>query len=420
MTLDLSAIRSQFPGLNRPDVFFDNPGGTQIAKPSLDRVTRYLIESNANHEGAFATSIASDAVLDEAHRAMADFYNAASPEEIVFGNNMTTITLHISRSLSREWKEGDEIVVTRLDHDANVTPWVLAAQDRGVKVNWVDFDVEDGTLNLDDLQKVLDRKPKLLAVGYASNSLGTINPVKKIIDMAHAAGTLVYIDAVQYAPHGTIDVQKLDCDFLISSAYKFFGTHSGILYGKHDLLEKLFAYKVRPATNNLPGKFETGTQNHEGIAGVLGAIEYFEWVGKEFGGEFAGGFKEENYQGRRLELKKGMTAIHAYEYELSRGLLSALESVPGLRLYGLTDVRRLDERVATFSFRLKDIHPRVVAEKLAQEGIYVWDGHYYALNVSERLGVEEHGGMVRVGAAHYNTLDEVARLRDALIKIASQ
>ena len=420
MSLDLSAIRSQFPGLNRPDVFFDNPGGTQIAQPSLDRVTRYLIESNANHEGVFATSIASDAVLDEAHRAMADFYNAASPEEIVFGNNMTTITLHISRSLSREWKEGDEIVVTRLDHDANVTPWVLAAQDRGVKVNWVDFDVEDGTLNLDDLQKALDRKPKLLAVGYASNSLGTINPVKKIIDMAHAAGTLVYIDAVQYAPHGTIDVQKLDCDFLISSAYKFFGTHSGILYGKHDLLEKLFAYKVRPATNKLPGKFETGTQNHEGIAGVLGAVEYFEWVGREFGGEFANGLAEEKYQGRRLELKKGMTAIHAYEYELARELLSALESVPGLRLYGLTDVRRLDERVATFSFRLKDIHPRVVAEKLAQEGIYVWDGNYYALNVSERLGVEEHGGMVRVGAAHYNTLDEVTRLKDALIKIAKQ
>ena len=420
MFLDLSAIRSQFPGLNRPDVFFDNPGGTQIAQPSLDRVTRYLIESNANHEGVFATSVASDAVLDEAHRAMADFYNAASPEEIVFGNNMTTITLHISRSLSREWKEGDEIVVTRLDHDANVTPWVLAAQDRGVKVNWVDFDVEDGTLNLDDLQKALDRKPKLLAVGYASNSLGTINPVKKIIDMAHAAGTLVYIDAVQYAPHGTIDVQKLDCDFLISSAYKFFGTHSGILYGKHDLLEKLFAYKVRPATNKLPGKFETGTQNHEGIAGVLGAVEYFEWVGREFGGEFANGLAEEKYQGRRLELKKGMTAIHAYEYELARELLSALESVPGLRLYGLTDVRRLDERVATFSFRLKDIHPRVVAEKLAQEGIYVWDGNYYALNVSERLGVEEHGGMVRVGAAHYNTLDEVARLKDALIKIANQ
>ena len=221
LSANLDLIRHQFPALDRPAIFFDNPGGTQIAKQSLDRINKYLIESNANHEGAFATSIASDAVLDEAHRAMADFYNAASAEEIVFGNNMTTLTLHMSRSISRNWNPGDEIVVTRLDHDANVTPWVLAAQDKGVRVNWVDFDMEDGTLNLNDMQKALDRKPRLLAVGYASNSLGTINPVEKIIKMAHEAGTLVYVDAVQYAPHGPIDVQKLDCDFLVSSAYKY-------------------------------------------------------------------------------------------------------------------------------------------------------------------------------------------------------
>jgi cysteine desulfurase family protein (TIGR01976 family) len=416
---NLDLIRRQFPALERPAIFFDNPGGTQIAKQSLERVNKYLIESNANHEGAFATSVASDAVLDEAHRAMADFYNASSAEEIVFGNNMTTLTLHMSRSISRDWKEGDEIVVTRLDHDANVTPWVLAAQDKGVKVNWVDFDMEDGTLNLNDMQKALDRKPRLLALGYASNSLGTINPVAKIIKMAHDAGALVYVDAVQYAPHGPIDVQKLDCDFLVSSAYKFFGTHAGILYGKHDLLEKLFAYKVRPATNKLPGKFETGTQNHEGIAGVLGAIEYFEWIGKEFGGRYIEGLKEEGYQGRRLELKKGMTAIRAYEFEIGRALLSALQAVPGLTIFGLTDVRRLDDRVATFSFRLKDMPPRVVAEKLAENGIYVWDGNYYAINVTERLGLEDNGGMVRVGAAHYNTLDEVERLKQALIRISA-
>jgi cysteine desulfurase family protein (TIGR01976 family) len=419
MTLDLSAIRSQFPSLAQPDIFFDNPGGTQIAKPSLDRINRYLIECNANHGGAFATSIASDAVLDEAHRAMADFYNASSAQEIVFGNNMTTLTLYISRSISREWKEGDEIVVTRLDHDANVTPWVLAAQDRGVKVNWVDFDVEDGTLKLDDLQNALERKPRLLAVGYASNALGTINPVDKIVKMAHEAGTMVYIDAVQYAPHGPIDVQKLDCDFLITSSYKFFGSHAGILYGKRELLEKLFAYKVRPATNELPGKFETGTQNHEGIAGVLGAIEYFEWVGKTFGDESHDRLRADNYQGRRLELKKAMLAIHAYEFGLSRALLSALEAIPGLHLYGLTDPDRLEDRVATFSFRLKDLHPRQVAEQLAEQGIYVWDGNYYALNVTERLGVEDSGGMVRVGAAHYNTLEEVERLKDALLKISA-
>jgi len=418
MTLDLSAIRSQFPALNRPAIFFDNPGGTQIAQKSLDRINQYLIECNANHGGAFATSIASDAVLDEAHQAMSDFYNATSAEEIIFGNNMTTLTLYISRSISREWKEGDEIVVTRLDHDANVTPWVLAAQDRGVKVHWMDFDVEDGTLKLDDLQKAFERKPRLLAVGYASNGLGTINPVDKIVKMAHEAGTMVYIDAVQYAPHGPIDVQKLDCDFLVTSSYKFFGSHSGILYGKRELLEELFAYKVRPATNELPGKFETGTQNHEGIAGVLGAIEYFEWVGKTFGDEDQDRLREGNYQGRRLELKKAMLAIHAYEQGLSRALLSALESVPGLHLYGLSDPNRLEDRVATFSFRLKDLHPRKVAEQLAEQEIYVWDGNYYALNITERLGVEDSGGMVRVGAAHYNTLEEVERLKEALLKIS--
>lgn len=418
MSLNLDVIRQQFPSLNRDAIFFDNPGGTQIAKQSIDRITKYLIECNANHGGVFATSMASDEVLDEAHRAMADFYNAPSADEIVFGNNMTTITLHISRSISREWKEGDEIVLTRLDHDANVTPWVLAAQDKGVKINWVDFDVEDGTLKLDDLQKALERKPKLVAVGYASNSLGTVNPIEKITKMAHDAGALVYIDAVQYAVHGAIDVQKLDADFLIASSYKFFGPHAGILYGKRELLEKLMAYKVRPATNELPGKFETGTQNHEGIAGILGAVEYFEWVGKAFGGEYADELKQQGYSGRKLLLKQAMTAIHAYEFELSRALLSALEAVPGLRIFGNADVRRLDERIATFSFRIADMDPQTVAEKLAAENIYVWNGNYYAINVTERLGLEDKGGMVRVGPVHYNTVEEVAKLGEALNKIA--
>jgi cysteine desulfurase family protein (TIGR01976 family) len=419
MTLDVTAIRNQFPSLNRPEVFFDNPGGTQISSQSLARVNSYLLECNANHEGAFATSIASDAILDEAHRGMADFYNAASPDEIVFGNNMTTLTFHISRSLSRDWQAGDEIVVTRLDHDANATPWVLAAQDQGCKVTWVDFNRADGTLNLNQLEMALEHKPRLLAVGYASNSLGTINPVAKIIRMAHAAGTLVYIDAVQYAPHGPIDVQKLDCDFLVSSAYKFFGTHAGILYGKQEYLEQLSAYKVRPATDKLPGKWETGTQNHEGIAGVLGAIEYFEWVGKEFGGEQLEGLQDSGYQGRRMALKQAMLAIRANEFELSRALLNALQSVPGLTIYGLSDARRLDERVPTFSFRLKDLPPRSIAEKLAQQGIFVWDGNYYAINITEQLGLESLGGMLRVGAVHYNTLQEVERLRNALLKISA-
>jgi cysteine desulfurase family protein (TIGR01976 family) len=420
MSLDLTAIRSQFASLDCPDIFFDNPGGTQIADLSRERINKYLVECNANHDGAFATSVASDAILDEAHRAMADFYNAAAPEEIVFGANMTTLTLHISRSIARTWSAGDAIVLTRLDHDANVTPWVLAAQDRGLEIIWVDFHLEDGTLDMEQMQAALKRRPRLVAVGYASNSLGTINPMTRIVSMAHAAGALVYVDAVQYAPHGPIDVQKLGCDFLVSSSYKFFGPHAGILYGKRELLEKLFAYKVRPAPNSLPGKFETGTQNHEGIAGVLGAIEYFEWLGREFGSEHEEGLAEDGYEGRRLELKKALIAIRAYEFELSRALLTALQSIPGLALYGLGDNRRLDERVPTFSFRIKDLPPRLVAEKLAEAGIYVWNGNYYALNVTEQLGLEESGGMVRVGGVHYNTLAEVARLQALLTDISSK
>jgi cysteine desulfurase family protein (TIGR01976 family) len=422
MTLDLNQIRSQFPALRNeaakpsPAVFLDNPGGTQIAQSSLDRVAAYLVQNNANHGGAFPTSQESDEVLEEAHAAMADFYNARKADEIVFGANMTTLTLYISRSLARTWNPGDEIVVTRLDHDANISPWVLAAQDRGCTIRWVDFHAENGTLNLDEIQKALEHKPRLLAVGYASNALGTINPVDQIVKMAHDAGALVYIDAVQYAAHGPIDVQRVNCDFLVSSAYKFFGTHAGILYGRYDLLEELFAYKVRPAPNELPGKFETGTQNHEGIAGVLGAIEYLEWVGKTFGQEHAEGYR--SFDGRRLFLKQAMSAIRADEFDLSRAVLDVLEETPGVTIYGLTDRRRLEERVPTVSFTLKGWHPRQLAEALAKEGIYVWDGNYYALAVTERLGLEESGGMVRVGPVHYNTVGEIHRLGEVLNKVA--
>lgn len=417
MSLDLPQIRSQFPSLARPAIFFDNPGGTQIAQPSLERIQRYLLECNANHGGAFETSRQSDEILEAAHAAMADFLNAARPEEIVFGNNMTTLTLHFSRSLARVLGPGDAILVTRLDHDANIAPWLLVAEDRGCRVLWVDFDVEDGTLKLDEFERALEQKPKLVAFGYASNALGTVNPVRKLTEMAHAVGALVYVDAVQYAPHGPIDVQALGVDFLVCSAYKFFGPHVGVLYGRATLLEELKAYKVRPAPNTLPGKWETGTQNHEGIAGVLGAIEYFEWLGKTFGSEQEEGLRERGYQGRRLELKKAMTAIRAYEFELSRALLEALSAIPGLRLYGLSDPARLEERVPTFSFRLGNHSPRAVAEALAQEGIYVWDGNYYALAVTERLGLEESGGMVRVGAVHYNTVEEVEQLAEALKRL---
>jgi cysteine desulfurase family protein (TIGR01976 family) len=419
MPLDVSLVRQQFPSLDRPAIFLDNPAGTQISKQSLDRINRYLLECNANHEGQFETSRKSDAILHEAHAAMADFLNAARPEEIIFGNNMTTLTLHISRSLARILQPGDNLLVTRLDHDANISPWMLIAEDRGCNLLWVDIDVEQGTLDLDDFARALEKKPKIAAFGYASNLVGTVNPVKKLTRMAKEAGALVYVDAVQYAPHGAVDVQDIGCDFLVCSSYKFFGPHAGALYGKYDLLNELKAYKVRPASNDVPYKFETGTQNHEGIAGVLGALEYFEWLGNQFGSDQAGQWKDAGYSGRRLAFKQASSVVREYEHELSRALIRAVQSVPGTRIHGVTDLDRLDERVPTVSFTLEGRDPEQLAKALGDQGIYVWNGHNYALAIVERMGLLEAGGMVRVGPVHYNTLDEIEQFGEALKKIAA-
>jgi len=413
MALDTKTIRDQFPSLNKPVIYFDNPAGTQIAQKSLERIQSYLLQHNANHGGAFKTSRESDAVLDEAHAAVADFLNATHPGEIIFGPNMTTLTFHISRSIARTWQPGDRILVTRLDHDANITPWVMAAEDRGCEVLWVDFNPDDGTLKMGDLERALESKPRLVAVGYASNALGTINPVHQITRMVHNVGALIYIDAVQHAPHGPIDVQELGCDFLVCSAYKFFGPHMGVLYGRYELLDELTAYRVRPAPKDPPGKFMTGTANHEGIAGVLGAIEYFEWIGGEFGAEYQAEYMDK-FSGRKLFLKQAMAAIRDYEYDLSRALLDILAETPGVKVYGITDTDCLTERVPTVSFTMQGKHPRRIAEELDKHNIYVWDGNYYAVAVTERLGVEESGGMVRVGPVHYNTMAEVERLGEVL------
>lgn len=416
MPLDIPMIREKFPGLKRPSIFFDNPAGTQIAQTTLDRMTDYLVNTNANHGGPFTTSRESDAVVNEARQAVADFLNASRPEEIVFGPNMTTLTFNLSRSIAKMLNPGDTLVVTHLDHDANITPWTLIAEERGCQVEWIDFDVEDGTLRMDTLESALEKKPKLVAVGYASNALGTINPVKTITRMSHEAGALVYIDAVQYAPHGPIDVQDLEVDFLSCSAYKFFGPHVGILFGRYEILDKLKSYKVRPASNQPPGKFETGTQNWEGIAGVFGALEYLAWIGSTFGGDYKDRYGE-HFKGRRLHLKQGMAAIRAYEFEFSKKNLETLQQIPGLRIYGLDDLRRVEERVPTIAINLEGWNPRRLAEALDERNIYVWSGNYYALAVTQRLGVEKTGGMVRIGGVHYNTLSEVEQLGEALKEI---
>jgi cysteine desulfurase family protein (TIGR01976 family) len=418
---DLSVLRNQFPALGqtdesgRPFVYFDGPGGTQVPGVVIDAMADYLTRANSNVHGAFATSQRSDQDIAEAHQAMADFLNAASPDEIVFGPNMTSLTFSISRAIGRELRPGDEIVVTRLDHDANIAPW-LALEEQGVVVRQADFNPADCTLNMDHLAGLINEQTRLVAVGYASNAVGTINNVRRIAAMAHAAGAWIYVDAVHYAPHGPIDVGTIDCDFLVCSAYKFFGPHVGALYGRYELLDHLHAYKVRPADDVPPHKFETGTKNHEGLAGTTAAINYLADLGAEFGAPFADLYP--GFEGRRLHLKTAMATIRAYERPLAKRLIEGLNAIPGVAIYGITDPDRFDQRVPTVAFTLERYTPRQVAERLGGEGIFVWDGNYYALAVTERLGVEESGGMVRVGIAHYNTAAEVDRLLNEVSGLA--
>ncbi|HEY4386603.1 MAG TPA: cysteine desulfurase-like protein [Ktedonobacteraceae bacterium] len=414
--LNSEMVRAHFPALGSGAIFFDNPGGTQVVQEVIQRMEHYYQYNNANHGGSFRTSRESDAVVHESRQAVADFLNAARPEEIIFGQNMTSLTLHLSRSIARLLKEGDEIVVTRLDHDANIAPWLLIAEDRGCQIRWVDIHPEDCTLNMEELERQISARTKLVAVGYASNAVGTINDVRRAVQLAHSVGALCFIDAVQYAPHRTIDVQELDCDFLACSAYKFFGPHLGILYGKYELLDRLTAYKVRPASNELPDKFETGTQSFESIAGTLGALEYLSWLGTTFGEQYIPRYQE-RFSGRGLALKQAMAAIEEYELDINTALLNTFNSVPGLHIWGITDPARMSERVPTFSFTLQGKEPEAIAEALGQENIYVWNGNFYALAVMERLGLEEQGGVVRIGLAHHNTEAEISRLHEVLHRL---
>jgi cysteine desulfurase family protein (TIGR01976 family) len=372
-------------------VYFDGPGGTQVPQSVIDAMADYLTRANANVHGAFVTSQRSDQVIAEAHQAMADFLNAPSPGEIVFGPNMTSLTFTISRAIGRELRPGDEIVVTRLDHDANIAPW-LALEEKGVVVRHADFNPADCTLDIEGLDRLINERTRLVAVGYASNAVGTINDVRRIVEMAHAAGAWIYVDAVHYAPHGPMDVQALDCDFLVCSAYKFFGPHLGALYGRYELLDRLRAYKVRPADDVPPDKFETGTQNHEGLAGTTAAINYLADLGAELGTPFADQFP--GFEGRRLHLKTAMAAVRAYERPLAEGLITGLMDIPGVTIYGITDPARFDQRAPTVALTLEGYSPRQMAERLGEAGVFVWDGNYYALAVTERLGVEESVAMV--------------------------
>ena len=405
---DIAWVRQQFPSLKlqvngRPAAFLDGPAGTQVPKQVMDAVQNYFLTANANTYGAFASSRRNDAMVASARGAMADFFNCDS-NEVVFGQNMTTITFALARAIGREMKPGDEIVVTTLDHDANVAPW-RALEEKGVMIRQVHIRESDCTLDLDDVKRKITAKTKLVAVGYASNMVGTINPVAEITKLAHAAGALMFIDAVHFAPHGLINVKALDCDFLACSPYKFFGPHMGTLYGKREHLERFKPYKVRPATDVPPECWETGTQVQELIAGIAAAVDYIAELGRHC---------DSTAKSRREALHAAYRATHQYETGLLTRLIAGLQAIPGMRIFGITDVKRFDERCSTLSFRLGDHHPTKIAAFLGDRGIFTWDGNFYALNLSERLGVEQHGGVLRVGLVHYNTAEEVDRLLAAL------
>jgi len=396
----------------RPVVFLDNPGGTQTPREVIEAVRSYYLEMNANQGGSFKTSQDTDAMVEEARRALADMLNAASPGEIVLGANMTTLTMHMSRCLARELNPGDEVVVTRLDHDANISPWLLVAEDRGAVVRWVDFDPSDCTIDMRAFAQAITERTKLVAVGYASNATGTITDIEGVVKLAHGAGALVYVDAVAFAPHRSIDVQQLNCDFLVCSAYKFYGPHVGILYGKTEHLERISACKLRPAPATPPGKFETGTLNLEGIAGTLAAVNYLAGIGQRYGRAHEP--RHQGFAGRRMRLRTAFDVITEHEQELVAAMIEAVAGHQGVRIYGITDPNRFVERVPTVSFTWGERPPADLAAALGREGMFAWSGNYYALATMDFLGLEQSGGMVRVGAAHYNTLQEIERLHDGL------
>ena len=404
MSLDSNAIRAQFPALARtvngqPAAYLDGPGGTQVPQRVIDAMSGFLARGGSNLGGKFVSGRETDAVVDGARQAMADLLNC-SPDEVAFGQNMTSLTLAFSRAIGRTWHQEDEIIVTRLDHDANVTPWVLAAEDYKVKVRWLDFDTADCTLRYDELPRLLNERTQLLAVTCASNAVGSVTRLHHVIQMAHEMGALVYLDAVHYLPHYLMDVRALDVDFLVCSAYKFFGPHTGALFGKKALLKELPAYKVRPAPSQPPGKWETGTQSFESLAGVTAAVDYLASLGTG--------------STRRAQLVDAYGRISEHGEAISQRFLAGAAEVPGLRVYGITDPQRLRERTPTFAVALAGHHPDAVAERLGELGIFVWSGHYYAVPVMERLGLLEKGGLVRIGFTHYNTDEEVDRVLEAL------
>lgn len=402
MDFPIEPVRAQFKALSADRVYFDAPGGTQICEPAVARMVAHLHAGTANSGGAFRTSVETDALSAEAHAAMAELLGGR-PEEIAFGPNMTSLTFAVSRALAREWREGDELVCTRLDHDANVSPWLCAAHDKGMTVRWLDFDPETGCWKLDELAGLLGPHTRLVALGMASNALGTINPVAEAVKIIRAhSDALVFVDAVQSVPHIVTDVAALGADFLACSPYKFFGPHQGVLWARADVVERVEAYRVRPASDEGAHRFETGTPSFEGQAATLGTVEYLEWLG---------GLLDPQANSRRARLVAAMEGATRYEQALGDRLLAGLATIPGLRLWGPPT---MEGRVPTFSFTIEGHRPEAIAEHLAARDIFAWSGSFYAIEVTARLGLDDAGGLLRVGLCHYNNAEEVDRLITAL------
>lgn len=417
MTLNAQAVRAKFPALNQNavdgihPVFFDNPAGTQVPQAVIDAVADYYTYRNANTGGQFATSNRNDEMAAAVRHTVADFLNANSADEIAFGPNMTTLNFGLSRALGKTLKPGDEIVLTHMDHDANVTPWTRIAEDHNLVVRWATINKDDCTLDMGSLEGALTDRTKIVATVHASNAVGTINPVQQIAEMAHAAGAYYVVDAVQSAPHIPIDVQTIGCDFLLCSSYKFFGPHAGMLWGKHDLMAQLPVYKLRPAKDVTPYRWETGTPNYEGMAAVGAALDYIAELGQDYGQDYVS--QVASYQGKARDLKLGLEVIRVTEQDLVTHLLIMLAGIDGLTVYGITDLDRVDQRVPTVAFALEGYTSHEVAAHLGKNHIFVWSGNYYAVDIMEQLGYGETG-LLRVGLAHYNTHEEIDRLEAAL------
>ena len=419
----IDEIRAQFPALSQSSngkayTYLDNPGGTQVPQMVIDAITDCLIKANANLGGYFETTRAAGNLVDEAHQAMADFVNANSAREIVFGQNMTSLTLHMARSLGRIFEPGDEVIITRMEHDANVTPWELMARDHGLEIRYLPFDKESYEFDLTELDRLVGEKTRLVCFNHASNMTGTINNVKEACRIAHQVGALVYVDSVQFAPHGPIDVQDLECDFLVCSAYKFFGPHISMLWARESLLERLEAYKLRAAADSLPEKFETGTLSHEAMAGAMAAVEYFAEIGRNHA-EAEDRADWTHLQGRALDCHAGLAYLFRYEAELTERMIAALKELPGVTIRGISEPQNMARRVPTISLTVEGRDPKDLAEALAQENIFVWSGHNYAIEPAQHLGILDQGGVLRIGLAHYNTVEEVDRTVDLIRRLVS-